>query len=612
METTSPTTSAPSQDTLTTSSNVNSTTHTTEAQVIIEEVEIVNEGIYVDELLEFNIIEDEQKRVSSTDYNPYNYQEIRVEMTFIKPSQQAYNQYAFWYRDYLKLDVIGKETNEAGFITKGQEYINWGDNSYSHYRVRITPNETGLWQYEMRLIINNQTTQTKSGEFIVSDKDKRSAGFIRVDEVNKRNFIFEQSQETYIPSGINLAWYASSLGTHDYFNWFKKMNEVDMNMARIWLASWSFSLHKDSYDNFDTRQNILARLDYLFNFAKEHQVYIMLTLLNHGQFSANTNPEWSHNPYNQEIGGMLEYPIQFFYNEEAKSAYKNELLYLIARYSYSEELFAWELFNEVDWVDGYSGLIVTRWHDEMAKFIKENDPYSHLITTSYKYPFNTPAFDLDSLDFANYHSYGFYNKNYIQEVNNDMIRLFDTYQKPHFYGEIGIDWQSGNNTYNLDPYGVTLRQAQWSGIMSSSGSANQWWWDSWVEKHNLWSKMQGASVFAKMVDVANKEYTLLQTQNSLSINNSSIGILGYKLENTIYGYLFNRHWSYSNHSPELIENIIVNIPFPNGEYNLSIYDTLTGELINETTVLVEEYLFILEIDSIQTDFAFILSKEKNI
>ena len=78
-------------------------------------------------------------------------------------------------------------------------------------------------------------------------------------------------------------------------------------------------------------------------------------------------------------GGILEHPLQFFTSNEAKRVYKNQLLYIIARYGYTKSLFSWELFNEVDYVDGAAlgSLVVRNWHDEMAIFLKANDPITH-------------------------------------------------------------------------------------------------------------------------------------------------------------------------------------------------------------------------------------------
>src|SRR5690606_12081383 len=90
--------------------------------------------------------------------------------------------------------------------------------------------------------------------------------------------------------------------------------------------------------------------------------------------------------------------------------YKNQLLYIIGRYGYSDHIMAWELWNEVDWTDGYKAADVFTWHQEMSQFMKENDPYSRLVTTSYKGE-TGGAYNLATIDYVNPHSYSYYGLN---------------------------------------------------------------------------------------------------------------------------------------------------------------------------------------------------------
>lgn len=602
-----------STDTTTSETTSETTTaSTTEAVTIVpvtfESVEIMNESIKVDDMLELAFFEPNENQLIDLNYNPYDYSQIKVVATFTKPSGDTISQHAFWYQDYEEVKVIGEQVDEDGFLVGGQEYLTWGDLE-NHYRLRITPDEVGAWTYTTEIILHGDSFTSLSGAFTVLENTESSNGVIEVDHTNNRNFIFSKSNETYIPMGTNVAWPSTTLSTHDYYNWFKELNNNYSNMARIWLANWSFSLHKYSYDNFDSRQNKLARLDYLFETAKEFDVYIMLTLINHGQFSYSTNPEWAENPYNSENGGMLDYPIQFFYNEEAIFNYQNELLYLISRFGYSENIFAWELFNETDWVDGYSQPIVTRWKDLMATFLHENDPYNHLVTTSYKYAWSSQGFSLDSLDFCTFHSYEYGGSMYYETMVPYLTDLWNKYQKPVLLGEIGIDWQAGDSTFSSDYLGITIRQGLWGGLMSSAGGANQWWWDSWIDDHNLWDRFKGASTYATYMDLANKSYELIQENNSVTTNDEDLKIIGYILENEIYGYIYNNKWNYWYDSLETIESIEIQIPFTDGQYVLSVYDTATGLLISEENISVTNGMFTINQIDILEDYAFIVRTE---
>lgn len=599
----STTSSIPSTNTTTSESTV-STVTTTSLTPLLQTIELLSTSPRVNEMLEIALYEP-HNRVIETAYNPYDYREIKVIMQMTTPSGKSYRLLAFWYRPYDELRLIGGSVDENGFYVGGQEMVRWTENSFQHYLVRYLPKEVGLHNYEVHVYLGEALVQSIPGELNVGEATKETSGYIRVDRVNNKNFIFD-NQTSYFPMGVNLGWWATTKASHDYANWFKKLADNDANYARIWLANWSFSLHKDSYKRFDTRQNIAIRLDHVFARAEQYGIYIMLTLINHGQFSSTTNPEWAENVYNKANGGMLDVPIQFFYNAEAKAWYQNELLYLIGRYGYSEHLFAWELFNEVDWIDGYSAIAVTQWHSEMARFIQANDPQDHMVSTSYKYTFGNAAYSLDSIAFGAVHSYAYYDVHFYQKYVGEIQTLWNRYQKPIFFGEIGIDWQSGQGTYHTDYTGVTIRQAAWGGLMSSAGGGHHWWWDSWFDAYNMWPMLKGASAYARHVDVANDNHQYLHEDSSIQISHAKAKMLGYRSKGAIYGYVYHHDWNYWNRTPEAISSLLIQIPLANGRYQLQVFDTITGVVIQTQTIEVMSHAWVLQIASLTEDYAFIL------
>ena len=147
---------------------------------------------------------------------------------------------------------------------------------------------------------------------------------------------------------------------------------------------------------------------------------------------------------------------------------------------------------------------VRDWHKEMAAFIKENDPYKHLITTSYKYMNKSSnlAYGAKEIDFISVHSYDFPNSNINKKLPPEAQAVMIRYDKPVHVGEIGIDWQSGRTCHEIDPNAISIRQAQWAGMMSGSlGGAMQWWWESWIHPHKLYYLYNGAGVYASKLDL---------------------------------------------------------------------------------------------------------------
>lgn len=599
------TTTLTSSTTQTASETTDSSGTTTSPENLIATVRVATENPVTGSLVEIALEEPSGQETIASGHNPYDYTDISVSMTFTKPSGSGLKCLAFWYKPYEELRLVNAVTDAEGYLTSGTENVRWTADGVDHYRVRITPDEAGTWEYVLAVTLGETVVQTMTGSFEIGE-GIQTPGFVSVDSANRRQFVFD-SGESYFPIGLNLAWYSTSLGSHDYDNWFKSLSGAGGNYARIWMANWSFSLHKDSYSDFETRQSVAIRLDHVFDVASRYGIYVMLTLLNHGQFSEVTNPEWGSNVYNAENGGMCEYPIQFFYNAEAKAAYKNELLYILSRWGYSQNVFAWELFNEVDWIDGYTTGVVTLWHKEMAEFLHANDPYGHLVTTSYKYTYGTDAYALASIDFCAVHSYAYGNIDFYAKLLGEQKTLSSRYGKPVIFGEIGVDWQSGENSYLLDYEAVTIRQGVWGGLLGGgAGSANQWWWDSWIQAKDLWDCYSGAAAFSSLMDLSGKTFIRLQDDSRTQSSDSDVGVMGYLLEDAVYGYVYDADWSHWNPEPSSISGLVLHIPAPDGTRTLSVYDTRTGELLSQSTVLVSGGVFLWENLTFREDLAFIL------
>ncbi|NLG31846.1 MAG: hypothetical protein GX546_04685, partial [Acholeplasmataceae bacterium] len=523
-------------------------------------------------------------------YNPYDYDEIDVYAEFTSPTGKSFTMPAFWYRDYeIVINTnYDKITSVSGMASsnpdeiQGLESVNW-TNEPKHYRLRVILNEVGTYTYGVYVVENGIPVQYLESEVMVLDnQNSNNIGIIKVDPATNRNFI-DGSGNSFIPVGVNLCWWTNNTRkTYDYDVWMEKMNQNNINMMRLWMATWGFALHwgKD-YNNFDTRLNAAARLDKVFDLADKYSIYIQLVLVNHGQFSSQVNAEWQNNPYNSKNGGIIDTPQEFFSNLEARRTFKNEMRYIMARYGYSDKIMAWELFNEVDWTDAADSsnrLNIYNWHREMGEYMKSIDPYNHMITTSYKT--NTGmAYSLNVIDYTNPHDYGYEAKSVVLNLPDVQESVIDRYKKPTIQSEIGINWRSGVDTRSADPTGISIRQALWAGMLGgAAGAAMQWWWDSWIHPNDLWTVFNGAGIFAKEMNLVGGKYTQLKTGGTVTILNEDVKILGYQYNDRVYGYLFDQSWSHMNKNVSMQSSTIV-INMPSGNYTLEIYNALTGAVI---------------------------------
>lgn len=546
------------------------------------------------------------------EFNPFNYDEISIEATFKDEKGNEVTLPAFWYQDYeivLDSTYVGDVQDIHGVASRsisepqGLESVQFlGE---AHYRIRFLPENAGHHQYTITVKVNGETVQILEGEFVVQPSQKIYRGRLKVEPKHRRNFIFDDGT-LFIPIGQNTCWYtSSSRKTFDYDIWFQKMHEHGLNTTRIWLAPWGFSLHWNvPLGTLDLEA--AARLDRVLNLAEKYNLFVMLTLINHGQFSAKVNPLWDDNPWNKANGGIIDKPMEFFTSEEAKSLYKHQLRYIIARWAYCHHIMAWELWNEVSWVDGYLDSDAGyRWHEEMSRFVKSIDPYRHMVTTSFHHEDNE-ANSINTLDYANPHSYDYTNENFNLKLPNTLERLWQKYKKPILHSEIGINWRSGTETFEEDPQGISLHQQCWAGMMGGgAGGAMNWWWDSFVHPANLYFRFTGASKFSLQMNLIGESYEQLRFDEDIRIDGDEIGILGYRVDNRVYGYLFDQNWIYNGKEVDT-KALSVTIPIANGKYTIRLFNTVSGDVKKEEKVSIRDERLTFTIENFHRDLAFIV------
>ncbi|MGI6457305.1 MAG: DUF5060 domain-containing protein [bacterium] len=363
------------------------------------------------------------------------------------------------------------------------------------WKFRFTPTRTGTYRYEVL-----QSTQGTAAEKVL-DGDftvlpGRDHGFIRIGQKTRRFFVFDNG-DSYFPLGENMGWqWDAKLETWEHY--LDQIADAEVNWIRIWMCPWGmteleWTPYGDRYHGLNRYELKNARnLDEIFKLAEERDIFIQLVINHHGQYSAENNPIWEQNPYNEENGGFLGHPSQFFTNEEAKRHYRDRLRYLVARWGYNTHLLAWEFWNEVDLTSGYDPEKVTAWHQEMAQYLREIDPYNHLLTTSVSGDHET-IHSIAAMDFLQTHSYI---TSIIDKVMTSSHKAAQEYpDKPHFFGELSYDYRGPNKG---DREGVILHNQLWASVHSpDAGTAMTWWWDNWVEPYNLYHHFKHIATYIK-------------------------------------------------------------------------------------------------------------------
>ena len=281
------------------------------------------------------------------------------------------------------------------------------------------------------------------------------------------------------------------------------MGAAHENWSRVWMTHF--------YDNGTTLglnldwpkvNNTIGQLsltnaqhwDAIVAAAEQAGIHFQMTLQHHGQYSStngsNVNPNWEQNPYYTANGGFLSNATNFFTDTTAQSLTKRKLRYIAARWGYSPAIMAWELFNEVQFTDAaYANQWsnIESWHNVMASFLRSQDAYHHLITSSSV--LNEPIWD--QTDYYQHHDYP---ADLITGIQGAPDISASQPVGPDFSGECGID---------TTPH-VGISPPVWAGIMAAqSGEAMPWYWDT-IDPNNDYFLIQAAADFVTVSGLADE------------------------------------------------------------------------------------------------------------
>ncbi len=433
--------------------------------------------------------------LTATYTNPYDYDQLEVLAVFTGPSGQEVQVDGFFMRDY--------ELNE----TNGS-LVPVGNGTF---KVRFSPNALGEWTCALSVTDQNGMAMWDEAlHFVcVAPSNPKNKGFVRA---NLTNYLHFDNAEQYIPVGENIAWQNSNAFLN-YHDWLTALSENGGNFFRLWHAAWGLGIEwksgSNGFEGLRRYKETNARYqDWMYDFCAENGLYVMLCLQYHGQVSTQVNPNWSDSPYNVANGGPCENTWDFFTNETAKAHTKNRLRYIVARWGYSRNIMSWELFNEVGWTDDF--LIhqaeIADWHAEMAIYLKEIDPYRHLVTTSYAG--EDQGHDVwanPDFDFTQTHYY--INTSNLERALVGGVRTYlEDFGKPTLTGEFGLGGSA--SLANMDPDGIHIHNSLWATLFGGGmGSAMSWWWDNYIHPSNLYYHFAPVSQVAQDVPFLTENMT---------------------------------------------------------------------------------------------------------
>ena len=398
--------------------------------------------------------------------NPFDSAQADVVATINTPDGTNFDLPFFWFQDYT--NVVG--ISQTPEVPVGNP----------EWRLKFRSTTPGAYRITVKAAIN--------GQQIVVPNFSITTDYKTLPTIRTKDNYFVQGSNIFIPVAYNIAWANRYEEIKRYEKWFKSASEGGVNVARVWMASWSAGIEwgDTGLGDYSKRLPRAWVLDQIYRIGAKYGIYIDLVLLNHGAFSISTNAEWYSNAYFKGNGGPLEGPGEFASNPEAKKFWERRLRYIIARWAGEPNHFTWEWWNEVNFTP-LGGDELTQWIKWSDSILKKWDPYKSLTTTSWSTAASLQ--DWSAVDYAVVHVYDDKDPIKTLAVQYEAMKKVLP-NKPILVGEMG----SGTVTEDpfTDPTGLHLHNSQWAATFVGFGSpASYWWWDIYVDPLNLWGHTKG-------------------------------------------------------------------------------------------------------------------------
>jgi len=557
-------------------------------------------------------------QLSKSYENPFDPKEVSVLAHVTAPSQKILTIPAFFEQSFLRRFETGKE--KVCPIGK------------TRWRVRFCPVEAGPHSLVIEV---DDGGLVKSHPIPFEVDAAASPGFVRVASDN-RNFEFD-SDKPYYPVGFvirspgdhRMAYdyefpVMNGYGTYAYDEYFRRMQEEQVNFCRVWMCSWWLALEWNAnWPGFRGvgRYNLANawRMDHLLDEALRRGVYIELTLTNHGQWSPKIDTEWDTNPYNQANGGPFERIDQFFYDEEARRLSGNRHRYSVSRWAAYRSLMGWAILSEAEWVAPYfAGLfggkkgdpaIVADWHREMAQALRGWDPWVHPVTTHFAFPQRGEmTWVLPDIDFVQCNAYTGYDvlkaETAAQAFFNYYTNFMAKYEKPVLIGEYGGHWE--RNT--PDELNVQLHTGCWAAFMSPMAGIGGYWWWPYIHAKNLYGHLRALVRFAEGEDRRGVDWQLIHP----TVTSEGDALVCQALASPQRAYLWVAHrdalktWQ---NIPQISGGSVALGGLAPGNYRVEFWDTYKGMAFAEEKLAAAEGTIQIPLPPVDKDLAMKVKHE---
>jgi Cellulase (glycosyl hydrolase family 5)/Domain of unknown function (DUF5060) len=397
-------------------------------------------------------------------------------------------------QDDIKVDLVAAAPDGASVIMPA--FFKSGSSGDATWEVHFTPQQLG--RYKLRAHVSHAGSTEQSDQLTLDVTASALDGFLHMSPTSAYNLVFD-SGKRFRGVGENYGWETDK---YKFADMLPRLKQSKVNFIRTWEGPGRYLLqHGQALSHFNDA--VATKLDQVMQLAHDNGIYVMSTLEPAIYYlttpnGGDANVQWSANPFSTAKGGPCAKTADFFTDATAKRHYKNKLRYAVARWGADPQLAVWELWNEYDHLVEQLAVptaAIAAWHQEMARYLRQTDPYGRIITTSLSHNDYADLWRLPEMQFSQRHLYG------STESLATTLGGYETkYQKPFVSGEFSLDWK-WPQMHPASEYGRELHLGLWRGMFAPTPILPMtWWWDFHADNNQYFHFEHASTMAAKTAE----------------------------------------------------------------------------------------------------------------
>ncbi len=329
-----------------------------------------------------------------------------------------------------------------------------------------------------------------------------SPAFVQVSKRDAR-YLELSNGEPYIPIGLNIVQAHGIENVDEHMaqmeRWMKNLSDNGGNYIRVWLSSAFWDVEHERSGVYD--ESRAERINALLALARKYGIRVKMTV-EHFRYFEGGRGRWAAKPlHHVSRGGPAESIADFFDGEKSRAQFKRKLAWYARRYGDEPMVYAWELWNEINAVEGGDYMAWTEvMLGELHRLFPKNLAMQSLgsFDRERARPLYRRMSTMPGNDVAQVHRYLDLGAelpvcrgpvDVLAAAAVEELRAFEP-GRPIILAESGAVEPNHTGPFKLykeDKAGIILHDVLFAPFFAGAAGAGQCWhWDSYVDANGLW------------------------------------------------------------------------------------------------------------------------------